>query len=694
MAEREEVPFTFSWVALRLLGSGLYSNPWSALSELVANGFDAGARTVSVHLDIRRKDKATVELFDDGEGMDRAGIQTYAVVGHDKRTDAENADPNTLMGRKGIGKLAALYLSDHFHIRTRTADSDTTWVLDAQRAGTEGDHPSLVRVESMAPSTNLERWEEARSGTFIRLDNVDLGGNGVKAFEAFASRLANQFELSNSSLDRKILVRIFDGDDSAEYKSAQKNIAFKNFAFVERTDPALYMPPAGLPSGSTSIRIPAPGLDGDIYVHKPGVAAMSGYSVDDKFNATDVPGLNLDERTYRGIGYALRGWVGIHATIDSESAKINDDRFVKNRYYNPAQLRLYVHGKLASDRLLAQLGLTGTYLNYIEGELVFDILDDDALPDIATSNRQDFDETDPRIALLRALVRPVVRRLMSRRQELAKKITALQKAAREEQNSRGKEVFSKQLSADLENYPEIPSNTRDEIHNIATAKLAGDVTPKSDFRVFLSHASGDDLFTNFVYFLLKHHRVSDDEIFYTSRPNSVIQYGDYRQLSSVIRSNIRDNNTLICYLTSKNFAASEYCLFEGGAGWATRGVSKYLKLNVDFNSIPAFLTNGKLEKTLLQERKIELTGATYKYLIEFILNPIIAHLNEGRLIKGADLLESFAEVTFPDPLELSEAGETEEDYFDDVIVRHWRVYVEEKLDSYLEDYFAEDLQKS
>lgn len=176
MAKHEEVPFTFSWVALRLLGSGLYSNPWSALSELVANGFDAGARTVWVHLDIRQKDKATVELFDDGEGMDRAGIQTYAVVGHDKRTDAAETDSNMLMGRKGIGKLAALYLSNYFHIRTKTADSESTWVLDAQRAGTEGDHPSLVLVDSMSPSPNLARWEEERSGTFIRLDNVDLGG--------------------------------------------------------------------------------------------------------------------------------------------------------------------------------------------------------------------------------------------------------------------------------------------------------------------------------------------------------------------------------------------------------------------------------------------------------------------------------------------------------------------------------------
>ena len=44
--------FTFSWLALKLLGRNLYSNPWSALSELVANGLDARAQRVCVYLDL------------------------------------------------------------------------------------------------------------------------------------------------------------------------------------------------------------------------------------------------------------------------------------------------------------------------------------------------------------------------------------------------------------------------------------------------------------------------------------------------------------------------------------------------------------------------------------------------------------------------------------------------------------------
>jgi HSP90 family molecular chaperone len=110
----EDQPFSFTWLALKLLGQGLYSNPWSALSELVANGLDAGATTVSVYIDLRTKSRARVEIFDNGIGMSRDDIRIYAQVGHNKRSSADTTVPSFVtspMGRKGIGKLAALYLA-------------------------------------------------------------------------------------------------------------------------------------------------------------------------------------------------------------------------------------------------------------------------------------------------------------------------------------------------------------------------------------------------------------------------------------------------------------------------------------------------------------------------------------------------------------------------------------------------------
>ena len=45
-----KIDFTFGWLELKLLGKSLYSNAWSAISELVANGFDANAQNVYVYI--------------------------------------------------------------------------------------------------------------------------------------------------------------------------------------------------------------------------------------------------------------------------------------------------------------------------------------------------------------------------------------------------------------------------------------------------------------------------------------------------------------------------------------------------------------------------------------------------------------------------------------------------------------------
>lgn len=142
-------------------------------------------------------------------------------------------------------------------------------------------------------------------------------------------------------------------------------------------------------------------------------------------------------------------------------------------------------------------------------------------------------------------------------------------------------------------------------------------------------------------------------------------------------------------MTSKNFLASQFCLFEGGAGWATRAVSEYLKLNIEYNTIPGWLTNGRGEAVLLgPNNTIKLTPEVHNYLIDGVLNPMIAHLNRGRDIAGDDLIPSFATVDFPTSVEMSRAGKTAQDYYDSEIVEHWDAVIEHGLEGYLEQYFA------
>ena len=109
---------------MKLLGKNLYSNAANAISELVANALDAKAPEVYVYIDMSDKKRSVIEIMDNGSGMDYTDLaDKYVWIGRNKRTDTDlnSADKKTVMGRKGIGKLAALYLSNKYYILTKKA---------------------------------------------------------------------------------------------------------------------------------------------------------------------------------------------------------------------------------------------------------------------------------------------------------------------------------------------------------------------------------------------------------------------------------------------------------------------------------------------------------------------------------------------------------------------------------------------
>lgn len=691
-ATNAEEPFTFSWLALKLLGRGLYSNPWSALSELVANGLDAGASRVYVHVDARDKAHAIVEVMDNGSGMSRSDISNYVKVGFNKRehallTGAPGADQ--LKGRKGIGKLAAMFLSRHFYLQTRHVDDSTDWELNARDENVKDDeNPSLRAADAVPRTANTDLWEQLETGTRLVLLDVNLNGYGPQSISALGSRLANQFLLPDTASPQiRLWVRTSDADPELDYEPVSKSVAFGNLAEIAQNFAPNDVRPSDLSTEPTVVKLPAKDLPGGIYKHTQSRTNFPPDPPEDEAWGEISEFVDRSNQTYRGIKYRLSGWIGVHATIGNSDAKANDERFVKNKYYNPAQIRVYVRGKLASDRLLSQLGITGTYANYIEGEVSFDLLDEDSLPDIATSNRQDFDETDSRVTLLRALVRPIVRTLIQRRTALAAKISAAGTVERERQDTSAKRQFSEQLKLDLDHHPEIPEDTRDELRMVITGKIQGEIPVKRDYRVFISHARADKAFARLIDEVLRFRGATQEEVFFTSRTGSVEQTLDDRALSSVIKESITDANTLIFYMTSRHFLSSQFCLFEGGAGWATRAVSEYLKLNMDFESIPKFLTNGKSEATVIGPNKtIELTPDLHAYLVRGVLNPMIQHLNRGRDIAGSNRIDPFELKDLPTAVEMNRTGTSPKDYFDATLVEHWDVLVGNEIAEYLESY--------
>jgi len=114
---------TISRLTVDKLGVKLYDRVSAAISEIIANSYDADAKTVTIRAPMgellasksknQLLDKGfTIEIEDDGVGMTPDEINDfYLVVGAERRKDPRRGDlsPSSkrkVMGRKGVGKLA------------------------------------------------------------------------------------------------------------------------------------------------------------------------------------------------------------------------------------------------------------------------------------------------------------------------------------------------------------------------------------------------------------------------------------------------------------------------------------------------------------------------------------------------------------------------------------------------------------
>lgn len=419
---RDIIYFNFSYFALKLLGKGLYSNHWTAIAELVANGIDAQANSVKIYINMIDKQHSVIEIFDNGSGMDYNDLaEKYVLIGKDKRDDQNVSEEikRQLMGRKGIGKLAALYLSNKYYLISKTHNAEkTAWCLDASNVK-ESDIPRLDRcVVSNIDIESHAEWDSCPTGTMIKLTNVDLTNFGVKSIDGLKARLADFYLIDELRGKIEVCV-LMDRSDKKTFQSVDKSIAFKNMCafynnleidFSKRLADGVIITSAIKEINEKKRKVEI--LDKNIF-------KVSG---EKKFHLPNGE-ISKDEFPYK-----MEGWIGIHTSIKKEDAILNDPDYLRNKAYRPNQLRLYVRKKLAVENFLEYVKNTQAFSNYIEGEISFDILDDNHLGDIATSNRQGFVEDDERVQLLIGILNPIINSLIRSRIKLANLLKYEEKA--------------------------------------------------------------------------------------------------------------------------------------------------------------------------------------------------------------------------------------------------------------------------
>ena len=117
------------------LGVKLYDRVSAVIAELVANGYDADAETVTIkapmgtYLATLSQGKIhdtghTIVVEDDGCGMTPEVINSYYLkVGGERRTDPKRGNKSarlgrSVMGRKGVGKLAPFGICNKIDVIT------------------------------------------------------------------------------------------------------------------------------------------------------------------------------------------------------------------------------------------------------------------------------------------------------------------------------------------------------------------------------------------------------------------------------------------------------------------------------------------------------------------------------------------------------------------------------------------------
>ena len=173
----DNIEVRLSYRIVELFSEGLYTSPNKAIEELVANSFDAGARSVHVLLSSKLHDQdATIAVFDDGEGMDGKGLKRHWLIGvSNKRRLSALPRGRQQIGKFGIGKLATYVLANRLTHISKCAGKYYSTSMDYRtidrRVGQEIEPKAPIRL-SLRELTEREARQAAEPW------------NGTAAFQA------------------------------------------------------------------------------------------------------------------------------------------------------------------------------------------------------------------------------------------------------------------------------------------------------------------------------------------------------------------------------------------------------------------------------------------------------------------------------------------------------------------------------
>lgn len=195
----DELELKFHGRIIDHLGIQMYTSPVAAIAELVANAWDADAK--SVHIKLPESVIGELSIRDTGDGMTWEQCQhRYLNVGYCRRPAAveRTTSGRHVLGRKGIGKFAGFGIAKLIEIDTTSKATGERTVFALDVTVLRG-HEYIAEAGQRIIAQRYPGTEEAKAshGTTITLKNLTIKRR--PSVDQFRRSMARRFLLQQSA---------------------------------------------------------------------------------------------------------------------------------------------------------------------------------------------------------------------------------------------------------------------------------------------------------------------------------------------------------------------------------------------------------------------------------------------------------------------------------------------------------------
>ena len=534
----------------------------------------------------------------------------FLPIGITSRDNADNtyteSGTRKRMGRKGIGKLAALSVAERVKvISVRDGDkSGCILSLNISNKNADGKYEIPAIPDDQI---NFLKIDETKSGSAIIMENsrysinktIDSAKRNISlifpfACQTFKIHLENLTTGATATIDDTTMdiVKLSDAlltfsDEDSEYNEYLNALhgAFDNGRYYRVLQEKL--PPDQLPAQKV--------------LHK----ALT--TIKEKMLLVTITG------EQKAFDLSICGWI---ATFASSSDKKRNTDFPVNH------ISIIANDKLGQFDILPDISTDRMGEAYVVGQFFVDLLEETELPDIAASNRQGYKEDDPRFEKTLELIRKnALRPILELKADATKEKNYIRDLEKANKAKESKEAFDRSIREVVEHpdFKKVIHDSQPVKQALETAWELKDTLKDTYKKIMISHSSDDKPVIDELERVLHFCGFEKEEILYSSSnyyESGFEAYTDiYDYLKNFFVNTTRKTDLCVIYILNQGFVEKWDPVLEAGAGWVLN--STWYPMYTDtFSSVrrpfPGTAYTPKLNFDMDEKQSRTLAGAIYR----------------------------------------------------------------------------------